>query len=81
MIENGSKWRRYSRPGKIDTFFAASKSRKWSKNDEKLFKMTTSLHKWSNCKILNDLDILNVDKNDHIHDDCMSDTVPNEQFT
>lgn len=63
------------------TLFCSLKIPKMIKNDEKLLKMTTSLHKWSNCKILNDLDILNVDKNDHIHDDCMSDTVPNEQFT
>ena len=68
-------------PERLTPFFVPSKSPKWWKNDEKWFKITKSLHKWSKCHILNDLDTLNVDKNDHIQDDCMSDTVPNEQFT
>ena len=68
-------------PERLTPFLQPQNPENDKKNDEKLFKMTTSLHKWSNCKILNDLDILNVDKNGHIHDDCMSDTVPNEQFT
>ena len=68
-------------PERLTPFLYPQNLENDEKNDEKWFKITKSLHKWSKCNILNDLDILNVDKNDHIHVDCMSDTVPNEQFT
>ena len=54
------------------------------KNDQKWFENGS---KWPNHYIndqnvtfKNDLDILNAGKNDQIHVDCISDTVPNERF-
>ena len=35
MIKNGSKWRRYSRPGKIDTFLQPQNP----ENDQKWWKI------------------------------------------